>query len=92
MSSQREPRRSTRINQSKQRLLKETRLTSVTKPTRKTLKSTILNKDTEATSNDARVHSSRGKDTAVGAPECGKRTSKTTDQPPAKRKSKILNV
>ena len=96
MLSQREPRRSTRINQSKRRLLEETRLTSsltsVTKPTRKTLKSTISNKDTEATSNDARVHSSRGKDAAVGAPECGKRTRKTTDQPPAKRKSKILNV
>ena len=67
-------------------------MTKQTRKTRKTLKSTISNKDIEATSNDTRVHSSRGKDTAVGALECGKRMSKMTDQPPVKQKSKILNV
>ena len=89
MASQREPRRSTRINQSKKSSLQGAKLTSTTKPTRKT---TISCKDTEVTTNDARVHNSRGEDAAVKALECGKRMSKTTDQPPAKRKSKILNV
>ena len=56
------------------------------------LKSTISNKDTEITTNDACVHSFCDKDAAVEALECGKRTNKTTDQPPAKRKSKISNV
>ena len=51
----------------------------------------VVNKDTEtaAATNNTRVHSSCSKDAAVV--ECGKRT-KTTDQPPAKRKYKVLNV
>ena len=79
MSIQREMRRSTRIKQSKQSLLEETRLTSAVK--RKVQKSTVANKDTETASNDTRVHSSHSEDAA--AVECGKRT-KTMDQPPAK--------
>ena len=58
MSTQRETRRSSRIKQSKQSLLEETRLTSAAKVTRKTKKSTVANKDTEAATNDTRVHSS----------------------------------
>jgi len=38
---------------------------------RKTQKSTLLNKETEATTNDKHVHSSCSEDAAVG--ECGKR-------------------
>ena len=61
MSTQRGTRRSSRLKQSKQSLLKlreETRLTSVAKATRKTKKSTAANKETEAATNDNRVHSS----------------------------------
>ena len=74
---QRGIRRSSRFKQSKQSLLEETRLTSEAKVTRKTKKSTVANKETEAATNDMRVHSSHSEDIAVG--ECGKRT-KTTDQ------------
>ena len=87
MLIQHETRCSTRIKQPKQSLLKETRLTSAV--TRKTQKSTVANKYTETASKDTCVHSSRSEDAAVG--ECGKRT-KTTDQPLAKQKSKVLNV
>ena len=88
--SQCEPRRSTRINQSEQSLLEGTKLTYFSDKTDK--KNAISNKDTEITINDTCVHSFCGKDAAVEALECGKRTNKTTDQPPAKRKSKISNV
>jgi len=44
----------------------------VAKVTRKTQKLMLSNKETEATTNDKRVHSSRSEDTAVG--ECGKRS------------------
>jgi len=58
----------------------------------------VLNKQTEgydiiyiiyAATNDTCVHSSCSEDAAIK--ECGKRT-KTTDQPPAKQKSKVLNT
>ena len=61
MSTQRGTRRSSRLKQSKQSLLEqreETRLTSVAKATRKTKKLTAANKETEAATNDMRVHSS----------------------------------
>jgi len=64
--------------QSKQSLLKEReeiRLTLAVKVTRKTQKSTLSNKETEAITNDKRVHSSRSEDAAVR--ECGKRTKTT---------------
>ena len=89
MSTQRETRRSSRIKQYKQSLLEqreETRVTSAAKVTRKTQRSTV---ETESATNDTRVHSSRSEGAAVG--ECEKRT-KTTEQPPAKRKSKVLNA
>ena len=83
-----EARRSSRIKQlqSKQNLLKGTRLTAK----KKIQKSTVANKETEAATSDTQcVHNSRSEDAAVG--ECVKRT-KTTDQPSAKRKSKVLNA
>jgi len=49
--------------------------TSAAKMTRKTQKSTLVNKEAEAATNDKRVHSSRSENTAVG--ECGKRTKTT---------------
>jgi len=64
--------------QSKQSLLEEweeIRLTLVAKVTRKTQKSMLSNKETEATTNDKHVHSSRSEDAAVG--ECGKRIKMT---------------
>jgi len=64
--------------QSKQSLLEEReeiRLTLVAKVTRKTQKSTLANKETEAATNDKRVHSSRSEYAAVG--ECGKRIKTT---------------
>ena len=56
---------------------------------KKTQKLTVVNKETEAVTDDTHVHSSYSEDASVG--ECGKRT-KTTDQPPAKQKSKVLNA
>jgi len=47
----------------------------VAKVTRKTQKSTLANKETEAATNDKCVHSSHGEDAAVG--ECEKRTKTT---------------
>jgi len=64
--------------QSKQSLLEEReeiRLTLAAKVTRKTQKLTLVNKETEAATNDKRVHSSRSEYTAVR--ECGKRTKMT---------------
>ena len=61
MSTQRGTRRSSRFKQSKQSLLEqreETRLISAAKAIRKTKKSTAANKETEAATNDTRVHSS----------------------------------
>ena len=43
----------------------------------------------QSRTSDTRAHSSRSENTAAG--ESGKR-SKTSDQPPAKRKSKLLNA
>jgi len=64
--------------QSKQSLLEEReeiRLTLAAKVTRKTQKSTLANKETEAATNDKCVHSSHSEYAAVG--ECGKRTKTT---------------
>jgi len=61
--------------QSKQSLLEEReeiRLTLAAKVTRKTQKSMLANKETEAATNDKCVRSSHSEYTAVG--ECGKRT------------------
>jgi len=64
--------------QSKQSLLKEQeeiRLTLVAKVMRKTQKSTLVNKETKAATNDKRVHSSHSEYAAVR--ECGKKTKTT---------------
>ena len=81
-------RRSARIKQSKQSLLEEreeTRPLSTIKRTRKKL----LVANTEASTSDTRVHSSHSENATAG--ESGKR-SKMSDQPPAKRKFKLLNA
>ena len=65
------------------------RPSSAAKVKGKTQKSSVVNKDNEATATKAPIHSTRSEDTV--AEECGKRTN-TSDQPPPKRKTKVMNV